>query len=159
MQARALGSQGMKREVRRLSGHAVELFAHLSAEQSSSSVFAMSGQQLQLYIANALRQAGDVDASLEHYQRSLALFPEDEPLDPVLTRIDQATALVQAHEIEAGCHQVIQQLSDIQRVWRTPLMVTWAMETHAAVPGRFRSQKSVRDLAELLRDGSAAAPV
>jgi len=158
MQARALGVQGDRSATYALCRQAEDLFGRLSTEETSSSVYAMSEQQLQLYLANALRMAGNVKASMAHYERSLALFPKEEPLDPVLTRIDQAIGLVRAGEIDTGCRQVVRALLSVPDVWHTPLMRTWAADALAAVPARHHTQRTARELADLLAGLRTAKP-
>src|SRR5258708_3189047 len=134
IQAPPLGMQGRTREVTRLTGQALDLFAKLETVHTDNSVYAMSEQQLHLYIANALRQSGGAHESLDHYRRALALFPADEPLDPVLTRIDEATGLVQADEIYKGCQKVVRELVAFPALSPPPLLLTLAQETPPPIP-------------------------
>ncbi|WP_231861474.1 MULTISPECIES: helix-turn-helix domain-containing protein [Frankia] len=150
MQARALGVQKKLPEVLRRARQALDLFDRLDPESTSSSVLAMSEQQLHLYIADALLAAGDWRRSLPHFDRAVRLFPPGEPRDPVLTRINQAGALILGQQVDTGCEQIIRELTGIAEHWRSPLVLRWAADGLRRVPERHRGQSAVRELRDLI---------
>ncbi|WP_369809470.1 helix-turn-helix domain-containing protein [Frankia sp. QA3] len=159
MQARAFGVQKKLTDVLRRARDALDLFGRLDLEATSSSVLAMSEQQLHLYIADALLAAGDWRRSLPHFDRALRLFPPGEPLDPVLTRINQAGALILGAQIDTGCEQIARELTGIAEHWRSPLVLRWAVDALRRVPERHRGQSAVRDLRELIGTLAPTGPI
>ncbi len=150
MQARALGVQKKLPDVLRRARQALDLFDRLDPEATSSSVLAMSEQQLHLYLADALLAAGDWRRSLPHFDRAVRLFPPGEPRDPVLTRINQAGALILGAQVDTGCEQIIRELTGIADHWRSPLVLRWAVDGLRRVPERYRGQSAVRELRDLI---------
>jgi tetratricopeptide (TPR) repeat protein len=103
IRARAHAALGEKDSFKRSIEEARDLLDHSEPAQISPGILSFDPAKLAFYETTGAVTLNDLDTALDAAERALALFGKAEKYDPVLVRLDRASALAKAGEVPEAC--------------------------------------------------------
>jgi len=110
--ARAHAALGESIEFERSIEFAHEALARSRPELISPGIFSFVPEKLAFYEASGAVRLNKPDNALSSADHALSLYDPTETTEPTLTRLERASALAQAGEVEEGCRAAIDALLD-----------------------------------------------
>lgn len=148
-EARALARLGQAAEAETAMRRSQEAFDQLS-EPDEELAFRFTERRLLLYLSGTLtylgatRRAGDIQAT------ALARYRDDDGIDPVLIRLDQAICLATDGDLDDGCQLAEATLNAMAPQHRTGIVLARTADLIAVLPESYRHGRPVQNLKQAL---------
>jgi tetratricopeptide (TPR) repeat protein len=157
-EARAHAALGSRRETIAALARAKEQFSKLPSQATSGSVYAYGERQLLFHEGDALTTLGASRQALLVHRSTAPLYSVTEPLEPALIRINEAKCLIREGDMATACMHTTTAFQALPAEYHGTVALIRAREVLDMIPAKFRSQRDVRALAELLKRYSHASP-
>ncbi|NUR93783.1 MAG: helix-turn-helix transcriptional regulator [Kribbellaceae bacterium] len=126
-----------------------EIFDQLS-EPDEELAFRFTERRLLLYLSGTLTYLGATRRATEVQTSALVRYRDDDGIDPVLIRLDQAICLANNGDLDDGCQLAVATLTGMAPQHRTGIVLARTSDLIAVLPATYRSSRAVRSLTETL---------
>lgn len=151
-EARGYSRMGRKNEVSACINKAEEVFYRLDSSSQTSSVHAYSERQLLFHQGDAWTALGSQPEASQVHARVLPMYPENEPLEPALIKINDAKCLARAGDIEQACLLTVGTISSLPEKYKSTVTTERSSEVLNLIPTDRRNTGAARDLTTLVSD-------
>jgi hypothetical protein len=148
-EARALARLGQTAESESAMRRCQEVFDQLS-EPDEEMAFRFTERRLLLYLSGTLTYLGATRRAAEVQASAIARYRDDEGIDPVLIRLDQAICMARNGDLDDSCQLAATTLNSMSSQHRTGIVLARTADLIAVLPEAYRRTRSVQNLKETL---------